>query len=151
MASRSYNYGVPMFILDNTYKMDEFVITVPTGYLYSYKGGTYDETSNSKNDILLHYWNGEDLSEANKQTVQATLQVKTDKNNLKYYVMKLQDPIEANAIQFGLTVANNGKLIQIAEVKFYEYDSLVDDVAKLFTDDLRIVLADGVDINKIND
>ena len=151
-ASHYYKIGYPIIELDDTYKMDEFVLTVPDSYPYVFKGGTYDKNAGNKNDILLHYWNKEtNYTEANKKTVQGVLTVKEDKNKRKYYLLKLEEPIEADAVQFGLTVANNGGLIDISEVKFYEYDSLVDDVANLFEDDLRLTLVDGVTEEKINE
>ena len=146
-GSHYYEIGYPIFELDNTYKMDEFVITVPDSYPYSLKSGSYRV---GDNDTLVYYWNKEETPTAqNKSVVNGVLSTRTDENGRKYYVLKLDEPIEADAIQFGLTVVGNGNLIQIDEVKFYNYDSLVDDVAKLFVDDLRVELADGVTIDTI--
>ena len=152
VASSYYNIGVPITVLDKAYTMDEFVITVPDSYPYTYKSGTYDTNVNSKNDALVHYWKSEtDYKDTNKTTVQAVITQKKDENNRTYYLVKLQEPITAQAIQFGLTVSGNANLAQVAEVKFYEYDSLVDDVAKLFKDDLRVELAEGVSQAKIDE
>lgn len=144
-ASHYYSFGYPITVLDKSYKMDEFVITVPDSYPYSYKSGTYNPNSSDKNDTLVHYWNNEEnMTADNRKTVQGVLTAKTDEKGRKYYVLKLDDPIEANAIQIGLTVASNGPLSQVSEIKFYEYDSLVDDTNNLFTDDLHIELRKGV-------
>ncbi len=151
VASSYYDFGVPITVLDQEYKMDEFVITVPDSYPYYYKSGTYDTNANSRNDALVYYWNSEtDIKAENKTTVQAVITTRRDENDRLYYVVKLQEPIVAQAIQFGLTVANNANLAQIAEIKFYEYDSLVDDVANLFVDDLHIELKSDVTQDKIN-
>ncbi len=144
-ASAGFDINAPIFVLDNSYKMNEFVITVPDSYKYTYKSGTYDENNQSKNDTLVYYWdNSDNINSSNKTTVRGVLTQKRDENDRIYYVLKLQKPITANAIQFGLTVANNNRSIQIDEVKFYNYDSLVDDVADLFLDDLRVELKKGV-------
>ncbi len=137
--------NAPMIVLDDTYLMDEFVITVPDSYQFNYK-------STNNNDAVIRYWNtdGEKTS-SNRVTVQAKITVKEDENKRKYYVLKLDEPIEANALQFGLTVAGNGSLIQVSEFKLYEYDSLVDDVAALFKDDLRVELVDGVTKDEIEE
>ncbi len=141
-GSHYYNLGYPIFELDKSYKMDEFVITVPDSYPYSLKAGSYNPNDH---DTLVYYWNDTETRTAdNKKVANGVLSTRTDENGRKYYVLKLQDPIEANAVQFGLTVVANNNLIQIDEVKFYNYDSLVDDVAALFTDDLRVELAEGV-------
>ena len=148
-ASANYNFNAPIIVLDKTYKMDRFVITIPDSYIYSYKSGSYDPRANN-NDTKLFYWNGDEARTSNNKTeVKGQLTLKKDKNNRAYYVLTLKEPIEANAVQFGLTVANNNQLIQISEVKLYEYDSIADDVNALFTDDLHLVLADGVDEAKI--
>ncbi len=144
-ASAGFAINAPIFVLDKSYQMDEFVLTVPDSYSYQYKSGTYDVNSQSKNDTLVHYWNEEaNPTEANKTTVSGVLTRKTDENGRVYYVLKLQEPIIADKIQFGITVANNNRSIQIDEVKFYQYDSLVKDVAKLFVDDLRVELQKDV-------
>ncbi len=151
-ATHYYGIGVPIIVLDKPYKMDEFVITVPDAYPYSYKSGTTDPNASNKNDVLLHYWNGETNYNANnKTTVQGQLITKKDENNRVYYVLKLDEPITADAIQIGLTVTGNGGLIQVAEVKLYEYDSLVDEVGDLFADDLRVELKKGVTKEKIEE
>ncbi len=137
-ASNGFDLGAPIFVLDSSYKMDEMVIVVPDSYFdYNYKTGGYE----NQNDILVHYWNDtESYKIENKTTVRATLQKKYDKNKRQYYVLKLADPIVASAVQFGLTELNNNRLMQISDVKFYNYDSLVDDTASLFEDDLRLEL-----------
>ena len=144
-SSHYYSIGNPIIILDDVYMMDEFVITVPDSYPYIYKNGTYNQEADNKNDVLVHYWNGEEKkNEKNKNTVQGVLNTKKDENGRTYYVLKLDSPIMADSIQLGLTVVNNNNLINIAEIKFYEYDSLVNDVAKLFVDDLRVELQSDV-------
>ncbi len=142
----------PIFVLDKTYEMDEIVFTAPISYTGFYKGGNYTNS----NDAKLIYWNTEDAkTSSNKTEVRVMITSKKDENNQTYYVMKLQDPIKANAVQLGLTTTNgkggNAESVEIAEVKFYKYDSLVDDVAALFTDDLRVELAKGVDQEKIDE
>ncbi len=147
--SHNPSMGYPIFVLDDTYEMDEFVITVPDTFTNQYKVG-----KNNENDTVIRYWNtspGEARTEQNRTTVQGELTLKKDVNGRSYYVLKLYDPIEANALQFGVTEKNNRPLSQFTEFKLYQYDSLVDDVAALFTDDLRLVLADGVGMDDISE
>ncbi len=147
-ASNGYNTGTPVFVLDNKYKMDEFVLTIPDNYGAKLKSG-----GPNSNDIKVHYWaDAHDIYDnKDRQEVPGTLTAKTDKQGRTYYLLKLEDPIEAKAVAFGLTVANNQRDIKIDEVKFYQYDSLVDEVAALFADDFRLTLKENVDQNKINE
>ena len=146
-AHNGFNTGAPVIVLDNKYKMDEFVLTVPDSYAASLKSG-----GPNSNDIQVHYWDTEHTvyDNTDRKVVKGTLTAQYDEMERKYYLLKLEDPIEARAVSFALTVANNVNDIQIDEVKFYHYDSLVDDVANLFTDDLRLVLAEGVNQDTID-
>ncbi len=147
-----YDINFPITVLDRPYTMDEFVLTVPDDFPYFFKSGNYSETASDKNDTIIYYWNGEDTYTAsNYKSVRAVATLKQDENGRNYYVLKTQDPITADAIQLGLTMRSNAPYGEISEIKFYEYDSLVDEVAALFKDDLRIELADGVNQSKIDE
>ncbi len=142
------NTGYPIIELDQVYEMDEFVLTVPDTYPNEYKTGGYV----NNNDAAVYYWGEIDNYTSKNQTkVPAVITKKKDVNGRYYYVVKLEKPIKAKAVQFGLTVASNRSPVTISEVKFYHYDSLVNDVKALFKDDLRIELADGVDQKKIDE
>ena len=146
-SNTNFNPGTPVFVLDDVYEMDEFVLTVPDSY-----GAVLKSGGPNSNDVKLHYWAEEHdvYDNTGRVEVKGTLLSKYDEKGRRYYLLKLEDPIKAKAVAFGLTVANNVKDIQIDEVKFYHYDSLVDDVAKLFTDDLRLELAPNVDQTTID-
>ncbi len=137
------NMGAPIIVLDNSYQMNEFILTVPDSYTSSLK-------KTDENDLMVHYWKGEtSYQQATRKTVLANLSVRKDENNRTYYVIRTYEPINADAIQFGLTAPS--KPIEFNEVKIYKYDSLLDDVANLFTDDLRLELQDGVNQSKIDE
>ena len=136
------NMGAPIIVLDKSYKMNEFVLTVPDSYTSSIK-------KSNENDLKVYYFENDSYKEADRKVVYANLSTKKDENNRVYYVIRTYEPITATAIQFGLTAPKAP--IEFNEVKIYEYDSLVDDVAKLFVDDLRVELADGVNQAKIDE
>ncbi len=64
----------------------------------------------------------------------------------KYYLIKLKDPIKTSSIRIGVG-QSDGRLrnVTIAEVRFYEYDSLENDILALYADDLHIMLREDVD------
>lgn len=67
-------------------------------------------------------------------------------NNSKVVTLKLSEPITAKQVQTNISVypgSGSGK-VSISEIKFYKYDSLESDVDKLFADDLKLSLNDGV-------
>lgn len=71
----------------------------------------------------------------------------------KVVTLKLSEPITAKKIQTNISVypgSGSGK-VSISEIKFYEYDSLEDDVDKLFADDLKLSLNDGVTQERVDE
>ena len=79
-----------------------------------------------------------------------------ESNNGKVLTITLDQPIKTKKIRVGISVypnvywGNYRGLVSIAEVKFYEYDSLEDDVAALFADDLLLELTDHVTQEQID-
>lgn len=71
---------------------------------------------------------------------------KTSSNGKLYYEFEYSTPIMAKKIQinFALYLPGSGNSISIAEMKFYEYDELKDEIANLYTDQLCVTLRDDV-------
>ena len=70
---------------------------------------------------------------------------KTGENGRQYTVIKLAEPIESDRVQVavGRRYAYIGK-ITIAEMRFYEYDSIEDDINNLYADQLHTTIKDTV-------
>ncbi len=80
---------------------------------------------------------------------------KTDAENRMYYMLKLPYPVEAKKFQFGIgrylaTAEHNQTGVNIADVYFYRYDTLQDEINALYSDDLHMVLKENVGIDEIN-
>lgn len=117
------------FELDNTYKMDRFVLTVPDNS-YSY----YSRAA-------VYYFDEEAQKEVEAPGV--SLLQKKDENGNIYYTIKLSEPITAKKIRFGISTGWTRK-IAVSEIKFYNYDSLEADIMALYADDLHLELKEGV-------
>lgn len=80
-----------------------------------------------------------------------------DTNEDKVVNINLVNPITTKKVKVTIEIYPNVPWGQytdkssIAEMKFYEYDSLEDDVDKLFADDLKLVLNDGVTQQMVDD
>ena len=83
----------------------------------------------------------------------ASFKTKKDKNDKIYYEVRLNEPVTTDKVQvnFALGLAYGDGTISIAEMKFYQYDSLESDVSNLFEDDLLVKLKDNVTLDIIND
>ncbi len=100
--------------------------------------------------IKVNYWDAEG-NQTTLGTNQASLSRKADKNGRFYYLIKLPEKAQIKRIQIGLARYLASGNINISEVYFYYYDTIVDDINALFTDDLHTTLADGVTQKTIDD
>ena len=89
--------------------------------------------------VKVTYWD----EEGNQNVVYPTSFQSKVSNGHKYYTVKLSEPITAKKIKVD-TSGYGGSVQTMSEIRFYEYDSLADDIKTLYTDDLRLVLKDDV-------
>ena len=118
-----------LFTLDDYYEMSYITFAEPED-IASYSG------------VSVYYYDREHpngIYAENPSVVQ-----RTDVNGRKYYLIKLAEPVTANKIRLGFSRGYNFYNITIAEVNFYYYDSLEDDILALYADDLHTSLKDGV-------
>lgn len=131
----SGSFNGPIVEFDDYYKMDRFIIIESSKQIYDY---FYSK---------VRYWdeNGEEQIISGKHTV------KTDSAGKRYYEFNLDAPIITNKIQINFSnyLAYSDGMISIAEMKFYEYDSLEADIYDLFEDDTHISLKPEVTLDDI--
>lgn len=89
------------------------------------------------NKVKITYWDEADV----QHVVTDTLVESKISNSHKYYVVTLNEPINAKKIKVDTA---GGGAQSISELKFYQYDSLEDEVAALFEDTLRVKLNQNV-------
>lgn len=91
--------------------------------------------------FTVQYWDEEG---AKHKAAGASIHQRSD-GKRSYYVIKFKEPVETSKVQLGVGRYNpNLRQVTISEIRFYEYDSLEQDIQKLYTDDLHIVLRDDV-------
>ncbi len=128
----------PLVTFDDTYEIGtiSFAKTLEKGYkdnLSSVRVTYWDEDDNEKS---LH------LEWANICSHQS--------NGHTYYTVILDNPIHAKKIRVATSGYVGADMQSFSEIKFYQYDSLEDDVEALFTDNLRIDLKDDVTQDQID-
>lgn len=133
-----YSYRGPIVTLDQPYIMDTIAFTAGP---------------NQKNDfnaVRVRAWNGE---ENEPQIINGRLTVREglDKNGKKYYEFLADKPFEADKIQLNTAVPSSTRYISIAEIRFYEYDELLNEVLSLYTDDLHMTLREDVTQEQITE
>lgn len=122
------NHGL-VYEFDEAYMMKSFAVTeaMPGNSSYGYvKVRCWDE-------------NGAEINLGN-----VDIQRKTDSKNRIYYMINLPEAASVKKIQFGLARGVASGSNTVAEVYFYQYDSLEDDIMALYADDLHTVLREDV-------
>ncbi len=120
------NVGL-IYEFDQAYKMDTIGMYCYSNYDYFYAKVRYwDE------DGVAH-----DVSGISRQPRQ-------DEEGRPYSLLKLAQPITAKKIQIGLGRYLASGQIRVAEVYFYHYDTLMEEIMSLYEDDLHMVLRPDV-------
>ncbi len=74
---------------------------------------------------------------------------KIDKNNRRHIYVSFDKMIETDSIQL-MTATGNTRTIKIAEIRFYEYDSIYTDIMSLYEDEYHTTLKSEVTEDTIN-
>lgn len=125
----------PIVEFDDFYKMDRFIVVESSKQTYDY---FYSK---------VRYWD----EDGKEQIISGKHTKKTDSAGKIYYEFNLDAPITTNKIQINFSnyLAYSDGMISIAEMKFYEYDSLEADIYDLFEDDTHISLKPEVTLDDI--
>lgn len=121
----------PIVSFDGSYEMDTLVVIPDGDQMYSYY------------KAVLYYWTDRnDIQDSTKNSVSGVLE-KKNSNNKAYYEFRADRPIEAEAVQ--LTLSASDRRISMAELKFYYYDPLEDEIMDLYGDPYHVSLRPDVD------
>lgn len=113
---------------DAAYKMDTIAFYCHTGYDFYY--------------AHLRYWDADGTQHDDVGLTRQTLQ---DADGRPYLILKFSKPITAKKLQLGFgRYLSDGVSMRIAEIYFYHYDTMMDEIMALYEDDLHTVLKSGV-------
>lgn len=91
----------------------------------------------------INYWNAQgDLTSLGYNQVSTVK--KTDSEGRVYYLIRLPQKAQIKKIQIGLARYTASGSIDVSEIYFYHYDTITDDIAGLYKDDLHLVLRPDV-------
>ena len=79
----------------------------------------------------------------------ASISKKTDANGRIYYLITLPQKTQVKKIQIGLARYLASGNISVSEIYFYNYDTIEDDIAALYQDDLHVTLKPEVTLETI--
>ncbi len=92
--------------------------------------------------VRVEYWKEADMQYA--QTAGARLLEKYDVNDHPYYIVKLDETIKAKKIKMSLGRYYTRAEMKVGEIRFYQYDSLEDEIMALYTDEMHTTLRGDV-------
>ena len=113
------------FEFDQAYYMDTIRVIPAQGYEYFY--------------VRMAWW---DEDGKRTEVARTTLSKSTDSEGRIFYVLKLPNPGNVKKIQIGLGQYSTSTRTAVAEVYFYHYDTLMDEIMNLYEDDLHTMLKD---------
>ncbi|MDE6763861.1 MAG: M60 family metallopeptidase, partial [Oscillospiraceae bacterium] len=87
----------------------------------------------------INYWDANGVQTSLNYGQVSTIR-KTDSEGRAYYLIKLPQKAQIKKIQIGLARYLASGNINVSEVYFYHYDTIEDDIANLYDDDLHLVL-----------
>lgn len=126
-----YNKRGPIVTFDKEYEIDTIALIARLDSVGSnpYKAniGVWNDQTNE--------WEYHEASVINKN------------ENGAYTILKLDKPITGKKIQVNTSVYGTNK-VSIAEIKFYNYDSVEHDIKALFNDDLQIELRKSTNVTQ---
>lgn len=76
--------------------------------------------------------------------------VKRSDGSRSYYTIKIPGGVTTDYLRVCVGYGYQERPVSIAEIRFYAYDSLEDDIMALYADDLHVTLQEGVDEETIN-
>lgn len=120
----------PVVTLDAQYTMDTVILIPDPSQPYEYRQARF------------FYW---PEGSNNPRQADGTFHKKISSNNKVYYEFQTTQPITTDRVQVRLSNVLGGQdRISIAEMKFYQYDTLEHDIYDLFADDLHLTVKDSV-------
>lgn len=126
----------PIVTFDQPYEMDTIVIIPDTEQTYAYS------------QCKIFYWDKDNV----KKEIGGRLTRKLDPDGIAYYEFIASEKFTAQKIRVAVQTGYGGaRRISFAELKFYRYNSLEDEIFDMYTDSLHIMLKDSVTEEKIND
>lgn len=119
------------------------IITLDDDYPMNYMTFAAADQKTSVDVVRIGYWNKENPDK--EQIVNARLIQKKDENNNPYYIVKFDGAITANKIHMclGRSWGGSGDLM-VGEIHFHKYDSLEDDIMRLYEDEMHTTLRKDV-------
>lgn len=127
-------YRGPIITLDQPYTMDTI----------AFISGPNQKTGFLETNFRIRAWEGEE-SEPVLIKGRLSARASLDQNGKTYYEFLADEPFTADQVQINLTTVNSVRYMSIAEIRFYEYDLLLNEVLALYTDDLHMTLREDVD------
>lgn len=85
-----------------------------------------------------------------RKIVNASLLKRQDKHKNPYYIIKFNEKVTANKVHISLRTYNTRVEMKVGEIRFYDYDTVEDDIMALYADDMHTTLKSDVTAETIS-
>ena len=123
-------------------------ITLDANYKMNFMTFAAYEEEVSLGAVRIDYWNSQE--EGKQHTAGARLVKKLDTNEHPFYIVKFDSAITANKVRLSVSTGYTRGNMKIAEIRFYNYDSLEDDIMGLYSDEMHSTLRNDVTTDTID-
>lgn len=124
-------------------------ITLDQEYKINYFTFAAADQTHGFDTVRVEYWNQTDAQTAN--IVGARLLEKYDANDNPYYIVKLDRTVRADKVKLSIGRSYVRAEMKVGEIRFYQYDSLEDDIMALYIDDMHTTLRSDVTADTIQE
>lgn len=131
-----YYYGnkMPLVTFDAKYTMNSIVLIPDANQKFTYSAGRIFYRDNS-----------------GKEQEAPCYMTRYESNGKYYYMLTSYEPFTTDQVRLATYTYGSNRRISVAEMKFYHYDTIEDEIMGLYDDLYHITLKAGVDEHKIND
>ena len=123
-------------------------VTLDAEYKMNYITFAAFNEAASLETVRVEYWNT--ATGNTSKVVGAKLIRKQDKNQNQFYIVKFYETVMANKVRICLGRGSNRAEMKVGEIRFYQYDSIEDDIMGLYADEMHTTLKSTVTLNAIN-
>lgn len=140
-TSYYYYYDWDVGVSAHNYNPQTPVVEFTEPHTMYYFALAHIDSSEDTTGALVYYWD-EQGNMKKFDSSKTTVLKKADLTGRTYYVVKLSEPITATKVAINLQRYSRG--ITVAEISYYDYDSLEHDINNLFKDAMHLELVSGV-------
>lgn len=100
------------------------------------------------NNVAIFYW--DPTTGERKRVENVNVSLRSDENGRRHLYASFQQEVQTQQVMIGFTNSYDTRGMKLAEIRFYGYDSIYQDIMALYADDYHTTLREDVDQSVID-